>query len=64
MDVTLHEDDLTSDNIIVIRFKVKVTQPIDPKLCMVGSSSSLLRPLGIETVTIPSHKAEWSVLRL
>ena len=34
-NVILHEEEPNSDNIIVLRFKAKVTQEIDPKLCAV-----------------------------
>lgn len=63
MDVTLHEDDLTSDNIIVLRFRAKVTQPIDPKLCEVKLFVESSETSWYRDGDNPVYKGEWSVLR-
>lgn len=63
MDVNLHADDLTSDNIIVLRFRAKVTQAIDPELCKVRFFVESAETSWYRDGDNPVYTGEWSVLR-
>ena len=62
-DVFLHADDLKSDNIIVLRFKAKVTQNIDPDLCAVRFFTQAAETSWYCDSDNPTYKGEWDVLR-
>ena len=62
-NVILHEEEPNSDNIIVLRFKAKVTQEIDPKLCAVRLFVEAAETSWYCDSDFPTYKGSWDVLR-
>lgn len=62
-DVILHEEDPNSDNIIVLRFRAKVTQEIDPELCAVRFFVEAAETSWYCDSDFPTYKGNWDVLR-